>query len=188
MRWFGRPARSTFQSLLDRISQLQLLQSSFASSASTPFSSSGCAQSVAHRHANRGSTVSHLPIPRPLLHDNKRPRDLTYSSPSRVLPSTPPNPIPIYTPHPCFPPPFHRLSRRWTSGRRVFGWPMIPVLVIYPRFLRFLPRPRSFETPEFELAVLVFWSGSDSYVRFFFFSPVLRSGYSLIQSISVYFS
>lgn len=26
----------------------------------------------------------------------------------------------------------HRLSRRWTSGRRVFGWPMISPVLYYP--------------------------------------------------------
>jgi hypothetical protein len=31
----------------------------------------------------------------------------------------------IFSPHPMLFTSLHRLSRRWTSGRRVFGWPMI---------------------------------------------------------------
>lgn len=91
--------------------------------------------SVAHPRCEFARHFSHIPRPSPL-----RPQRLRV--PTHLLPFSCPR-------FPDFPTPrlpdldfiprsraftFHRLSRRWTSGRRVFGWPMISVLVTRSHF------------------------------------------------------
>lgn len=93
----------------------------------------GCAHLSPSRPANsRPFAPPYPPTPRfpnPLLHDSDRELQ-PISSPSRVSESPTPDSALRIPPFRAFN--LSRLSRRWTSGRRVFGRPMISVLVALP--------------------------------------------------------